>query len=321
MLVLNDSLNRNFVYDDAYDILNDLAQKRIMDLYPIQHIELDIDSVDSQIQSLSLHPFIVYPNPKHLQFDCFIGIRSLSDHMDENDLVRDMDLTFCVKHILHESRHLYQQYYLYQNPLSGFNLDMARMDMLSSQFRGYHDVTYDYHPAEIDAEIHGLLDTVSYFDQFVDDDGIPIIDARTCLYEKYKELPNNRIWHKQDVTCFDDMIQSLRDQQHDYLTKDRGFPFSEKSHSDQNYLKRLTKYNAWHDVIYSENRVGVQYDEKLMGMAMDLAPLWTQTHEGIMYEAKRISKLYPKQLTPEAELFHDAVNVLSQIWKKDEMQL
>lgn len=302
-------------YKRAIKILED-ANQNFLNKYPIRNIKLDETTNNSRIQLVPISFFTSHPKPKHLKYDCIIGIKCLSDNMDEYGYIRNVDLAYCVKHIAHEAQHLYRNIVTYQNQLLGYELDMARMDALSGCFRGYHDNTYFYLPSEIDAEIHGLLNTVKYFHS-MKIDGKPIIDAKTCLYEKYKELKTNRVWYGQrEVRNFDDMIKSLKDMRGMYLTEDRGFPLLKNIQPDAYYLKEFQKHSAWQDILQTKDRTGVQYDEKLFVMMVDLIPLWVQTHDGIKDEAKRLSQKYSKY-----EKFTDAVKELTQIKMHDEEQL
>lgn len=236
--------------------------------------------------------------PTKLSFDVSIGIQCLLDNMDEDNTVRDIDLVWCVKHIAHEARHIYQQTDIYQKPLHGYFLDMARMDALSVYFYGYKQNTYSYLPSELDAEIHGMQDTVSYFNTLVEDKGNALIDAKACLYEKVKELPTNRIWYQREpVTCYEDMIISLERMKNLYLIKDRGFPLNKSNLQDNEYLEKCYKHHAWLDVLGAEYKIGVPYDRKLFAMAIDINPAWVKQHKGIQREAKEIQKEFPPQFT------------------------
>lgn len=306
---------RKFHIDNVEEKLDKFAEKMIPETYSVEYIHLDPNTNDSYIQSYPVSPLIVFPKPKHLKFDCTIGVKCLVDNIDKKGYVRDIDLAYCAKHIAHEAQHLYRNKETYQEPLFGYSLDMARIDFLSGNFDGYKRNMYWCNPAEIDAEIHGLLDTVKYFKE------IPNIKA--CLFEKYKELPTNRVWNsRKPVTNFDDMISSLEEQKYLYLYADRGFPFRKDSIRDKVALEKLDICSAWQDVLHAENTVGVQYDEKLFAMAIDLSELWVQTHRGIKDEAKRLREKYPKQLpTPMDETLDDALKFLNKLRLHDGEEL
>lgn len=198
---------------------------------------------------------------------------------------------------------------------------MARMDALSVYFYGYKQNTYSYLPSELDAEIHGMQDTVAYFNTLVDDKGNTLIDAKSCLYEKVKELPTNRIWYqRKPVICYEDMITSLESMKNLYLIKDRGFPFNKEDSSDDNkHLTKCLENFAWIDVLEDRNKIGVQYDRKLFAMAMDLDPVWVRTHKGIQKDAKEIQKEFPPQLNPSLTQF--LVETAKNLWNIDDQQM
>lgn len=240
---------------------------------------------------------MIHWKPKNLRHNCFIGVKCLYENQTEG-YVRDQDLAFCVKHLMHETRHLYQNQVLYQEPLIGFSLDMAKMDALSSYFSGYRQNMYEVLPSELDAEIHGLLDTVAFFDQIIDENGEKILDAKTCLENCYFERRNFRIYSPYDekIVPFDNIIRILQEQQAEYKAKDRGFPFDSSNAQDQANLEHLKKYSDWISILNRTDPTSGQYDDVLFAVMLDLNPRWAQTHIGIQDYAKQIQEQYPPRI-------------------------
>ncbi len=187
---------RRYTVENALSLLY-TGIEHIQHRYALQYIGLNPNTDSSQIQQIKSAFPIIHWKPKDLRHNCFIGVKCLYENQTEG-YVRDQDLAFCVKHLMHETRHLYQNQVLYQEPLIGFSLDMAKMDALSSYFSGYRQNMYEVLPSELDAEIHGLLDTVAFFDQIIDENGEKILDAKTCLENCYFERRNFRIYSPYD---------------------------------------------------------------------------------------------------------------------------
>ena len=139
------------------------------------------------------------------------------------------------KVIFHEMRHAYQTQTLFQNVnLDDCNKDMARKYLLLYYFPSYYENpntpdNYYHTPFEIDAEQHGLLDTVKYFDtHFLDKNGNPYYDAKQMLYEIYKDK-NDDAWYlpkQYRQNGFDNMIRNMETYKKRITqkTEDFGFP-------------------------------------------------------------------------------------------------
>lgn len=228
-------------------------------------------------------------------------------------MVRDQDLVFYVKHVMHERRHLQQYLEFYQHPTLDYHIEMGKAHIISECCHGYCNHLYWYLPSELDAEIQSFLDTAEYFEQLASL-GV-VIDVKTLLYKQYTELPQSSVWHGlPQVNTFDDMIQSLRNQKYAYRNMDRGFPFDINFEQDRERLHRLWKYDAWDFVLSAspEDRSTTDYDDKLLAMLLDLNPKLLSKHAGLQEEGKRVTSLYPGEFpTGMAALFKDVVHLLS----------
>lgn len=74
--------------------------------------------------------------------------------------VRPEDLAWTARTVMHERRHVYQKAVIYQNELSGRDLDMAVMDCCAACYRGYDQWTYGFRLSELDADKHGAQDAL-----------------------------------------------------------------------------------------------------------------------------------------------------------------
>ena len=142
-----DGGNKAITYKDAvaflYGILDDVVRKE----YPsVRDAWLDGASDGSGVMELAGGGY-----------DVRIGAMGLGEIGCE---VSPPDLAWATKSAMHERRHLWQKEFLYRQPLSGKDLDMARMEACSMAYQGYNDETYHYRLSEIDADLHGMKDAV-----------------------------------------------------------------------------------------------------------------------------------------------------------------
>lgn len=70
------------------------------------------------------------------------------------------EMAWMARTVMHERRHVYQKSEIYQNPISGRDLDMALMDVCAAAYRGYDGRTYGFRLSELDADKHGAQDAL-----------------------------------------------------------------------------------------------------------------------------------------------------------------
>lgn len=307
--MLSDARNYKFSYEAAMDLLRSMASC-FLSSDQVVYVRFDDGTDDSYAHPVGR----MIPNRHNLKYQCFIGIKCMKDHQDVNGRVRNMDLAWCAKHIAHEARHLYRNLHTYQGKMSRDEMDMARMELLSSYFHGYKNSTYAYHPCEIDADRYGLLETASWFDRYLlDDNGEPALDIRSCLFEKLKEQPWNRVWHAGiPVAGFDDAIAALDCLKDYYQYADRGTVL-DLFVSDRRILQKLSDYPDRMDLLNAVDRRGVAFDEKLMAVCMDIDTLWIDRHKGMWPEAKRIAELYPGQKPVMERMVDRGVSIINRM--------
>lgn len=177
---------RYYSYDDAMLLLEKMGKRKITDVYPVvRKVDFCTELEDSDLKRMPS----ARPRTKPV-IRCRIGIRELFENQVDG-MVRDVDLVWAGKHIMHEAWHLRQMTDTYQQKdLSGRDLDMARMDAIAEVFQGYSHGSYGHRPSEVDADIYGFGDVVNYFDNhIVGGDGKPLLDAKACLTVRVHELP------------------------------------------------------------------------------------------------------------------------------------
>lgn len=278
---------RSFMYADAVSFLNDMADVCIKSKYPcVDDVFLNSSKEDSFIGYLpSIRP---RSNPHMI---CEIGIAELSQNMNSDGYVRDVDVVWAAKHISHEARHAYQMQILYQQSnLSGRDLDMARMAAIGSVFDGYRLSTYDYSPFELDADKHGFIDTVDYFEDWALIHGfMPVINVKGCLLYRVREL--NYFPSIIDSSGYASIVSSFDIHSDDYLFRERTCVLNQLDIDTWSNL--FKKYPVFLDVIYGSNdKSGVSYDEKLFSVVLDINSSWADYHRGLDQEVKRIRNVY-----------------------------
>lgn len=281
---------RHFEYEHADAIIRRLIQVKICDIYPCVVSMSTNDACDK-----SFVRYIASDRPRTAPaMRGEISTQELVVNTDSDGRVRDVDLVWAAKHVMHEARHLYQMRELYQRvPLTGLQLDMARMDGIAATFRGYHNSVYGYTPSEVDADIYGFEDTVKYFDTYVvNGRGELIIDARACLVQRVREMERWR--GDRDAPDYESMVQSLRDKMTEYRWRPRPVVLGP---GDDFATRRLAACPGWLDTLNDGRKVGVERDEELFSMALDVNPSWIDRHRGLDAEACRVRKLYPGRLS------------------------
>lgn len=176
------------------------------------------------------------------------------------------------KVIFHEMRHAYQTQTLFQNVnLDDCNKDMARKYLLLYYFPSYYENpntpdNYYHTPFEIDAEQHGLLDTVKYFDtHFLDKNGNPYYDAKQMLYEIYKDK-NNDAWYlpkQYRQKGFDNMIRNMETYKKRITQKTEDFGLPENI----NYMTDIFLHHPFYQnyrTAFDNATVGTERDRILL---------------------------------------------------------
>lgn len=308
----SEKLGYSFDRDLVSYILNDV-KKRCIDIYPIIKFEYVDDDYNSGVKPVpSLRP------RSHPEFSCKIGRKDIFDHI-QNNMVRDVDLVKCVKHMFHESCHLYRSLYTYQSDnISGIMLDQARMEAVGSVFRGYYLNTYGYNLSEIDVDEYGIKHTVDYFDHYIlDDNGEPIVDVGSCVLQALREMPGD--WHGNKYSpTYEKVMQSLNDAKLLYQYADRNVIFLEQNKRDVSSRNMLMEYPGWRKIIMSDDRRGVAYDEKLFAMSLDVSTYWIDTHKCMKEEVKRVRDLYPSQKARYMQLFDRTASMFNRLDQQSE---
>ena len=227
--------------------------------------------------------------------DLYYAVPNAENQIDAKCLV---DFT---KVIFHEVRHAYQIQTLYQNAnLDNYYKNMARKHLLFYYFPSYYENpdtpnNYNHSPFEIDAEQHGLLDTIKYFDtHFLDENGKPCYDAKTMLYEIYKDKDDDD-WYlpkKYRQHGFDDMIKNMENYKNfiTQKTEDFGFPKYDHNNPDDIRLFYITE-EFLHNPIYQKHRiafnnatVGTERDRVLLQVALHEDPAAATLFKGLSKE-------------------------------------
>lgn len=286
------SNERHFTYTEARRILNNMFYDLIKVPYPcVEKVYFKESTEESFVKyKTSMRP------RSHPVMRCQIGIEELVDNMDSGGYVRDVDLVWAGKHITHEADHSYNALILYQNKdLSGRDLDMARMDAIGHVFDGYHKSVYEYMLSELKADKHGFINAVRYFDKnIVNSSGRPVIDAKACLVQRVRELPDWR--GDKYAPDYDAMVASLDLRMDRYKYESRG-PIMNAVDNVSDYLSNKQHIlDLWKDVIYSHDRFGIAFDEKLFSLVLDVNPVSASRHPCLDKETDRIRAMYPSRL-------------------------
>lgn len=293
-------MNNYVPYSLAKTLLDDMIHDLIEKPYPcVFDVNIDLSRDGSNVGYEHVNSLLPF-NRSHPQMRCIIGGLDLVKNMTPDRYVRDVDIVWIGKHIAHEARHLYQERVLYQQEgLSDGILDMARIDALMGTFDGYWRCVYPYAPSELDADIYGFIDTVDYFDKNItDSNGKPLFDAKFCLTQRSHELGMIRALRVPSNADYDDIIRCLISHMQDYKCLSRGYnPGDVLTQSDWNaFGGNLSKCPRGLSFVNAENRTGVEYDEKLFSLLLDVNSTWVDLHKGLDKEVKRIRKLYPSEL-------------------------
>lgn len=217
---------------------------------------------------------------------------------------------------MHEAWHLHQMMNVFQQKdLSRRNLDMARMEAIAEVFHGYHDGTYGYRPAEVDADIHGFKDVVVYFNKHIlDADGTPLLDAKACLAARVHELP---MWRgDKSLETYEELVDSLEKKRDDYKSKKRP-PLYDATDLAHPYMgKRIAMYAfLWSDVLESTESVGIERDKELLAVALDLNSYGADVYRGLDKEVKQVRQAYPSRLNLADRMENGVQSVLNKMDK------
>lgn len=296
--MLNDQ--HHYSYLGALEIIHQMTNDLIGEPYPcVCTMDFDLDTDVSSVGYGSKEDESVgtrsYP-----RMNGVIGVQELFNAIDDKKHVRDVDLVWIGKHICHEARHLYQLRTLYQQDgLVGEMLDMVRIDALMNTFNGYWSCVYPYAPFELDADIYGFKGAVEYFDKYLlNDDGKPIVNTKQCLVQRTYELDNLRGQYIPYGLDYDGIIQYLSSHMQDYKFLSRGYDSNDiLNQKDWIFWKdELNKCPRGLSFVNEKNKIGVEYDEKLFSLLLDVNSTWVDLHKGLDKEVKRIRKLYPSEL-------------------------
>lgn len=284
---------RSFSFDDAMYILKIMCSDVISNKYACVRNVIFNENIDYSHVGYRFSGNI-FGERSHPYVSCTIGIRDLIENMDSRGFVRDVDFVWKGKQIEHEARHVYQMQELYQKPLSGYDLDMARIDAVANAFDGYNRYMYRYMPSEIDADICGFTNVVAYFDSI-----LPELDSRSCLVRHVCETGDWRGIRR--CHTYDDILQSLEDIRYEYKYRPRNIIINDK---DETNLKIMQRHcPGWIPVIesFQEKKEWSQEDcenadRQLFSAAMDINTSRIDHHAGLDDEVKLVRKLYPSKL-------------------------
>lgn len=193
---------------------------------------------------------------KKKQNSLWIGLKDIYDNM-QNNYVRDQDFVFVILIVYHEKGHLIQQQKFQQTNVSPDVQQMARIDLISTTIPEYYrpQSGYYYNINEIDAELHGIVETRKFFKL-----NFPEIDADTELMHIIQESSN---WYaSKKFHTIDEAIQNLETAKEESCHKHISLPLkycvpSKPSPALKAFMKSKERIDAYLD--FSDGQQANQY--------------------------------------------------------------
>ena len=223
------------------------------------------------------------------------------------------------KVIFHEVRHAYQTQTLFQNAnLDDCSKNMARKYLLLYYFPSYYENpdtpnNYNHSPFEIDAEQHGLLDTIKYFDtHFLDENGKPCYDAKTMLYEIYKDKDDDTWYLPKQYRQhgFDNMIKNMETYKTRITQKTENFGLPKNI----NYMTDVFLHHPFyqnHRIAFNNATVGTERDHILLQVILREDPAAATIFKCLSTECNTYLNLFKKTNQPTViplETLHSPYN-------------
>ena len=265
---------------------------------------------------------IDYPNndiTKKPHYTITIGLQELfkTEYMPKNEVSED-NFIICTEKIFHEMRHYEQYSSLFQqkNPEKWIS-DTARRAFTTRFFPSYYLNNYFNMAIEADAEEFGFKNTVEYFNtHFLDENDKPIFDAKSILYDYYK---NEKYWYlplTPERKSYDDMIAKLHlrktnlsRQKQDYLPiiYDKSKPNNVRDYALSEYFANDTSMKNYREA-FANAENGIERDKILMQTVLHENPKTATMYKCLEKECKAYLKAFKKHkdktiVIPSTEIY------------------
>lgn len=300
--------HRTYSISNAREFLKNIIHVEIEKKYScVNKFVLNDSSCDSGVSYVCSDDILVRER-SHPKMKCEIGIKELYDGQDENNMVRNIDFIWVVKHIFHEAHHLHLMQNVYQNKLSGRDLDSARIDAILCLFDGYKNQMYQYAPSEIDSDIQGFESAVKWSKE-----NVPIIDVEACFVAKVQDFLNWRGSRSKSIYSYDALLTSLYNMKDQYKYQPRDNVFNKSDIDTITFIKKqCPKWLSEIEKIQNGDiKDYIEADRLLFSVALDVNSFWIDHHAGLDNEVKAVRKIYPSKLKIGSKIVSDTARFLN----------